>query len=302
MVATGGRWACLLLLTRIRNCNGVRRFPRVCCFCDKILAMQRIEHKDGIVTYTFDQLAGYPVVAHVTARHGGVSPEPWKSLNFSVARGDDPANVTENRKRLASVLGYDYVQRVYCQQTHGTGIAKVDANDLGTCQMECDGAVTDSPDVPISLIFGDCVPVLLYDPAKQVLAGVHAGWRGTVNGAAVAALWSMVAGYGTDPADVLACIGPSIGPDSYEVGEEVVELVQAKLTHADRLLIWKNGGDRPFLDLWEANASQLVEQGVLREKVEIAGIDTAQRTDDFFSHRAEKGKCGLFAMVSWLVS
>jgi len=263
--------------------------------------MHRIEHAGGIVTYTFEQLAGYSVVAHVTARHGGVSPEPWKSLNFSTARGDTQERVRENRRLLGEALGYDYQQRVYCQQPHGTGIAKVDANDLGICQMGSDGAVTDSPQVPISLIFGDCVPVLLYDPAKQVLAAVHAGWRGTVNGAAAAALWSMVAGYGTNPADVLACIGPSIGPESYEVGDEVVEMARAKLANADALLTWPRGeNERPHFDLWEANASQLVEQGVLREKVEVAGIDTARRTDDFFSHRAEKGKCGLFALVTWL--
>lgn len=263
--------------------------------------MNRIEHAGGIVTYTFEQLAVYPIVAHVTARHGGVSPAPFSSLNFSVARGDDPDNVIENRKRLAAVLGYDYVQRVYCQQVHGTGIAKVDARDLGKVQESCDGAVTDAAHVPLSLIFGDCVPVLLYDRRKQVLACVHAGWRGTVNGASTAALWSMIAGYGTNPADVLACIGPSIGPDSYEVGEEVVEMAHAKLPNADALLDYKNGkGSRPYFNLWEANATQLEAEGVQRANIEIAGIDTSQRTDDFFSHRAEKGLCGLFALVAWL--
>lgn len=248
-------------------------------------------------------MAGEPLVAHVTTRHGGVSPAPFASLNFSIARGDSPENVRANRKLLADVLGYDYERRVYCQQTHGTGVAKVDAADLGICQMGVDGAVTDSHEVPLSLIFGDCVPVLLWDRRKHVLACMHAGWRGTVNGAATAALWSMIAGYGTDPVDVLACIGPSIGPDSYEVGDEVVEMARAKLPNAEALLTWPQGEEaRPHFNLWEANATQLEAEGVPRGQIEIAGLDTAQRTDDFYSHRAEKGKCGLFAMVAWIVT
>jgi copper oxidase (laccase) domain-containing protein len=78
-------------------------------------------------------------------------------------------------------------------------------------------------------------------------------------------------------------------------------MAQARLVGASRFFTWPNGPDRnPHFDLWQANAQQLIEAGVPPEQVEIAGLDTAQRTDDFFSHRAERGKCGLFAMVGWL--
>ena len=263
--------------------------------------MQRVVHANGVITYTFDSLAGLPLRAHVSTRHGGVSPAPWNTLNFSVLRGDAPANVAQNRRLLGEALGFDPAQIVYCSQVHGTGVARVDTLDAGTRKDQSDGLVTDSPALPLSLAFGDCVPVLLYDPRHQSLAVMHAGWRGTVNGAAAAALWAMQAAFDANPADVLACIGPSIGPDSYEVGHEVVDMATAKLADAESLFAWPAGPHaRPHFNLWLANRRQLEEAGVPPAQIEVAGIDTAQHTDEFFSHRAEQGRCGLFTMTAWL--
>ena len=263
--------------------------------------MQRITHSNTVVTYTFDSLAGLPLRAHVSTRHGGVSPEPWRSLNFSVLRGDEPQRVRANRARLAEAVGVDAADFVTCRQMHGTGIAKVDWTDAGTMKDHCDGLVTDAPGLPLFLVFADCVPVLLFDPAHRALGVCHAGWRGTVNGAAAAALWTMQAAYDTDPAQVVACIGPSIGPASYAVGEDVIALAHAKLPDAEQLFSYPNGltGQAHF-DLWEANRRQLIAAGVPADAVEVAGIDTATHTDDFFSHRAEKGRCGLFGMLAWI--
>lgn len=263
--------------------------------------MQRIELENAVVTYTFETLAGRGVCAHVSTRHGGVSPEPWRSLNFSVLRGDDPERVRTNRRRLAEAVGQDAANFVACRQMHGTGVAKVDWSDAGTFQDNCDALVTDAPGLPLFLVFADCVPILLYDPQHQALGVCHAGWRGTVNGAAAATLWALQAAYDTDPAAVVACIGPSIGPQSYAVGEEVIALAQAKLPDAERLLVYPNGHEgQAHFDLWAANRSQLVAAGVPQGSIEVAGIDTATNTEDFFSHRAEKGRCGLFGMVAWL--
>jgi copper oxidase (laccase) domain-containing protein len=111
----------------------------------------------------------------------------------------------------------------------------------------------------------------------------------------------MQAAYGCDPTQMLAALGPSIGPESYEVGEEVYALAQAKLVDAGRYFHFPDGeGTRPHFDLWRANAAQLCEAGIPPDQIEISGIDTAQHTDDFFSHRAEQGRCGLFAMMAWL--
>lgn len=263
--------------------------------------MQRITHPNGVITYTFDILGSHPVRAHVSTRHGGVSPAPWDTLNFSVSRGDAPERVQENRQRLATALGFAADQMVRTHQVHGTGVAKVDWNDAGSWQEACDGLISDAVGLPLALVFADCVPILLYDPLHHALGVCHAGWRGTLNGAATATLWAMQAAYDTQPAAVLACIGPSIGPQSYEVGEEVLNLAQVKLRNADQLFTYPHGPEqKPYFNLWQANVDQLVEAGVLPTQIEISGIDTAQNTADFFSHRAERGQCGLFSLAAWL--
>ena len=263
--------------------------------------MQRIQHANGVATYTFDTIKEAPMSAHVSTRHGGVSPAPWQSLNFSVPRGDSRERVQENRRRLALAIGMDNRRVTYGQQVHGTGIAVVDENDAGQMQTGCDGLITGTVGLPLMLVFADCTPLLIYDRIRHVLGLCHAGWRGTVNGAAGATLWAMQAAFNTDPADVLACIGPSIGPESYEVGDEVLAMASAKLSNAEALFVYPNGeGTNPHFNLWAANRQQFIDAGVPEEQIEVAGIDTAQNTDDFFSHRAERGKCGLFGLAAWL--
>lgn len=273
--------------------------------------MQRITHPNNVITYTFDSLADQPIRGHVSTRHGGVSPAPWNTLNFSVSRGDTPENVQQNRQNFAQAVGVRSDQVVRCHQVHGTGVAKVDWSDAGTFIEQTDGLITDEVGLPLAWVFADCTPVLLYDKGNHAIGGCHAGWRGTVNGAATATLWAMQASYGTDPGRVMVCIGPSIGPQSYEVGEEVINMAHAKLHKADRFFSRPNlathnqevAGEpvgNPHFDLWQANAQQLIEAGVPADQIEISAIDTAQNTHDFFSHRAEKGRCGLFGMMAWL--
>jgi polyphenol oxidase len=263
--------------------------------------MQRVVHHNGVITYTFDSLLDQPVCAHVSTRHGGISPAPWNTLNFSILRGDDPARVQQNRERLAAALGLEAATIVHCRQIHSTGIAKVDWSDAGQWQEDMDGLITDAVGLPISLLFADCVPILIYDPVQHALGICHAGWRGTVNGMTSLTLWALQAAYDTDPATVIACLGPSIGPASYQVGEEVIALAQAKLPNADRLFSFgATPTQNPTFDLWQANADQLSAAGVPANQLEISGIDTAQNTHEFFSHRAEQGQCGLFSMTAWL--
>jgi hypothetical protein len=263
--------------------------------------MQRVQHANGVITYLFDRLGGLPVRAHVSTRHGGVSPAPWNTLNFSILRGDAPERVQQNRERLAAALHIDHTTVVRCRQIHSTGIAKVDWENAGEWQENMDALITDAVGLPLSLLFADCAPILLYDPRHHALGIAHAGWRGTLNGMASALLWAMQAAYDSNPPDLLACIGPSIGPLSYQVGEEVVKLAHARLPRAEQLFTYRAGeAENPYFDLWQANAQQLIAAGVPPQQIEVSGIDTAQQTADFFSHRAERGQCGLFTMTAWL--
>ncbi|MBX3011820.1 MAG: peptidoglycan editing factor PgeF [Caldilineaceae bacterium] len=263
--------------------------------------MQRITHANGVVTYCFTSLATLPVRGHVSTRHGGVSPEPWQSLNLSITRGDELGRVEENRERLTTALGVETTKLVRCRQVHGTGVAKVDWSDANQWKDQTDGLITDTVGLPLLLLFADCVPIMLYDPRQHVLGICHSGWRGTVNGMVTATLWAMQAAYNTEPADVRAGIGPSIGPASYEVGQEVLAMAHAKLPNAERFFTSPNGpAQNPYFDLWAANTALLVEAGVPATQIEVSQLDTAQNTHDFFSHRAEQGRCGLFSMVAWL--
>jgi polyphenol oxidase len=263
--------------------------------------MQRLSHPNGVITYTFDTLAGLPVQAHVSTRHGGISPAPWNTLNFSIWRGDSPERVQQNQHRLAAALGIDPAAIIRCRQSHSTRIAKVDAADAGQWQEDCDALITDAPGLPLMLVFADCTPLVFYDPQHHALGICHAGWRGTINGAAAITLWAMQAAYNTDPTEVRVGLGPSIGPASYQVGEEVLSLAQVRLPDAATFFTYPAGPDqKPHFDLWQANVRQLVEAGVPPAQIEVSGIDTAQNTQDFFSHRAEQGRCGLFGLVAWL--
>ncbi len=154
----------------------------------------------------------------------------------------------ENRRRLATALGVHAADFVHCRQVHGTGIAKVDWENAGAVMDGSDGLITDAVGLPLSLVFADCAPLLIYDPVHHALGVMHAGWRGTVNGAATALLWALQAAYDSDPAQVQVAIGPSIGPQSYEVGAEVVALATARLPDPDALFTYPNGaGPQPTL-------------------------------------------------------
>jgi YfiH family protein len=137
--------------------------------------------------------------------------------------------------------------------------------------------------------------VLIYDPVRRAAAVIHSGWRGTVQGATRAAVDALHQEYGSQPADMIAGIGPSIGPCCYEVGDEVVEAVRAAFSRPDELLPARAGKERRHFDLWAANRRWLAEAGV--RQIEIAGLCTACRVDEFYSYRAEQGKTGHFGAV-----
>lgn len=250
-------------------------------------------HQNGLRYYTFDNLAG--VTHAVFTRRGGVSPAPWDSLNVGGSVGDDLANVRENRIRSFTALGRDPASIHDVWLVHGTDAVHAEApRDLAFKPPQADIITTGNPRVTLFMRYADCVPILLHDPRKGVVALVHAGWLGTVRNAAKAALDSMRARYGTDPRDVRAAIGPSIGPDHYEVGADVAAQIRAAFGSQAEALLQPRGG-KFHLDLWAANRLQLEAEGV--EDIETAEICTACHLDDWYSHRAEKGRTGRFGAL-----
>lgn len=249
---------------------------------------------DGLVYYRFSDL---PVVHGVFTRHGGVSAPPWDSLNMGGTVGDDPEAVRRNHALMWRVLGIDGAQRYTVWQVHGVDTVVATEPLDGRSPIQADAIVTNRPGLPLAMRFADCVPILLYDPVRGAVGIVHAGWRGTVAGAGPNAVAAMRKAFGSRPADIWAGIGPSIGPERYQVGEEVVDAVRAAFGTVEGLVRRAADGSA-YLDLWAANRRALAEAGVTQ--VEVAGICTASRTDEFYSHRAERGRTGRFGAVIML--
>jgi len=257
---------------------------------------------------TWPALEASGVDAAVTARAGGVSPGPYASLNLSLSVGDDPANVLENRRRLAIGFGARLADFVFAGQVHGAGVRVVGEADAGSGAFSgedaipaTDALVTRTPGVVLAILTADCVPIVLHDPVAGVLACVHAGWRGTValvSAAAVAAMRDL----GSRPADVLAGIGPAIAASRYQVGPDVQQAVTQAFGPAP-FIQPDSVPDRWRLDLWAANRFVLTEAGIPAAQIHVTDIPTGptapQGLSYFFSDRAAR-PCGRLALIARL--
>lgn len=253
----------------------------------------------GVAFYQFEALAGQAGLRHaISTRLGGVSPEPFASLNLTTARGDAPERVAENHRRLCVAVGVDPAALVSPQQVHAARVVRVGREDRGRIVPACDGLVTDEPGVALLLRFADCVPLIVYDPVRRAVGLAHAGWRGTVVGVAAALVEAMRQEFGCQPDDMIAGIGPAIGPCCYQVGPEVIRAVVSAFGSPDGLLLPGPDGTRHF-DLWKANERLLREAGV--RQIEIAGLCTSCHVDEFYSHRAERGRTGHHGALACLV-
>ncbi len=248
---------------------------------------------------------GLDAEAIVTTRHGGISSGPYASLNLGLHVDDSDADVLENRRRVATAFGADLGDFVFCKQAHGREVRIVCAADRGKGALtltdaiqDTDALVTRDPGTVLVVMVADCVPIVLYDPVAQVLACVHAGWRGTVKRVAEAALESM-ASLGSRPDQVLAGLGPAIAPNQYQVGGEVKEAVERCFDGGADDVVRPDGTGRWLFDLWAANQRILLEAGVPDAQVHVAALPTGPDNGAFFSDRAVR-PCGRFAAIARL--
>ncbi len=255
--------------------------------------MQRIIC-DELVYYRF---AIWDSLQHgVFTRKGGVSAPPWASLNLGGNQGDDPDAVRQNHNRVYQALDLNSDRACTVWMVHSADV--IVANEPLPDRRwitHADGMITDRPDTPLIMRYADCTPLLFYDPVCRVIGISHAGWRGTIQGIGANTVRMMTQTYGCKPRDIQACIGPSIGPERYQVGSEVVQAVQDYFGTTDGLVRIDPADQTYYLNLWAANELDLRRAGI--EQIEVAGICTAERTDEFFSHRAEKGRTGRFGVV-----
>jgi hypothetical protein len=252
----------------------------------------------GISYFQFNQF-DQSIRHAIFTRRGGVSPEPWSSLNMGSTVGDDPDRVRENRRLALASLEIEASSVYDVWQVHSVEVVIANApRSPAMAHVQADAIITNQPQVVLMMRFADCVPILLHDPVRKAVGIVHAGWMGTVRGIVSAAIEAMRKQYQTDSADVIGAIGPSIGPDHYEVGSDVVNQVKHAFgRNASRIL--RDDGGVTSLNLWEANRLLLEQAGV--GCIEVAGLCTACHTEDWFSHRAEKGHTGRFGAIIGLM-
>ncbi len=258
-------------------------------------------HQSGALwTLHADALDALNFVKHCfTSRHGGVSRGHTASLNLSFSREERDV-VYENYRILSAAEGFTLQNFVLSDQVHETGIWKVTQTDAGkgitksSDIRNIDALMTDLPHIPLAVFVADCGSILLADPVHHAVAAVHSGWRGTCARIAQKTLVAMQEAYGTRPQDVIAAIGPCIGPCCYEVGAEVKEAFLSADFSAD---LFTPSGNAFMLDLWNANRSVLIDAGVPASQISVAEVCTKCHSDDYFSHRATLGKRGNLAAI-----
>lgn len=242
---------------------------------------------NGVPYLSYPIFESLGIVHHgFSTRFGGVSRGNCASMNISTTRGDDPAAIKENTRRIASAIGVEPENMVFTHQTHTVNVAVVKEKDEGRRFPETDGMVTDVPGICLVTFYADCVPLYFVDPVKKAIGLSHSGWRGTVRKMGKVTVEKMREAYGCRPEDIVAAIGPSICQDCYEVSGDVIEEFQKnfKMEILPELFYRKENG-KYQLNLWKANEEVLLEAGIKKEKIAVTNVCTHCNPNVLFSHR-----------------
>ena len=234
-----------------------------------------------------------------STRLGGVSPFPRNDLNLAGFDEDAAENIAENRRRFLTAFDRAY-RLATVWQVHGDDIKIVaNENDVEMSDTKFDAVISDLPDVLVGVKTADCVPILIGDPETSAFAAVHAGWRGSSKSIVKKAVAKMKDVYGSDPVDLVCAIGPAATCERYEIGEDVIDAFRSNFSTSGKYFTPTREG-HALIDLHLANKDQLIDAGVLRDRIFTAPFCTMDRTDLFFSYRVEKtlyGKTGRLLSV-----
>ncbi|NDV59169.1 peptidoglycan editing factor PgeF [Bacteroides sp. 519] len=236
----------------------------------------------------YELLNSYPNISHfVTTRLGGCSKGNYASFNCTHYTGDDLEDVYQNQQLLIDSLACRPSKLVIPRQTHNTEVriitSPVDYTDEAL--QGVDALITNQPGYCLCISTADCIPVLLYDYKENVVAAIHAGWRGTVEGIVAKTLQLMQQTYHSAGENIIACIGPGISVASFEVGNEVYEAFQKKGFDMNKVAQFNQHTKKYHIDLWEANRMQLKDFGIPDSQIECAEICTYHEHNLFFSAR-----------------
>ena len=237
-----------------------------------------------------------------STRWGGVSEGHLASLNLGIHRGDAPENVRKNYEILGQAVGFAPENLVFTKQVHSDIVVPVGRGDCGDglereVTQPRDGLITNEPGVAVIAFSADCTPVLLLDPVRRAVGAVHAGWRGTAAGIVLRAVEQMQKQYGTRPEDLLAAIGPCIGPCCFETHRDVPDAMLAAMgPEAQQAIV--PVGEKFHVDLKQINAMWLRRAGVTQ--IDICDDCTACQPERFWSHRRVGDARGSLAAIIML--
>jgi YfiH family protein len=252
--------------------------------------------KNGPIESLESQALGpYDFIDHAfCTRHTGASAGAFSSLNVSLHVGDEEKTVRYNRAMIAEDFGIDLQKMILVNQVHGNGVLILDNPADSAVKHESaafDALITNHPGFALCIKTADCVPIFLVDTAVRVICAVHAGWQGTALKIAAKVVDILFTRFHSKPENILAVIGPAIGPCCYEVDRRVYEAMdnngmqKTPFRSKPKLGKW-------MLDLSLANKLQLLNTGIPADQIFSAELCTACRKDMFFSHRGEGGKTG----------
>ena len=232
------------------------------------------------------------VTAFSTTRNGGVSKGDYASMNCTPYTGDDLEAVQRNQQLLCTALHIEKEQLIIPYQTHSVNALVIDkeflqqnAEKRNEQLQNIDALITQEKGVCLCVSTADCAPILLYDRKQQVIAAIHAGWRGSVNYIVRNTLEQMQRLYNTQGEDIFAAIGPCIGFDAFEVGDEVYDAFKQNDFPMEYISGWKPETHKWHIDLQMANSVQLIDFGVPTEQIDICDICTFTHYEKFFSAR-----------------
>jgi YfiH family protein len=228
------------------------------------------------------------IISAISTRNGGVSKGYFSSLNTGRSTTDDKNDVEENRRLFFSDLGIDESDAALSYQVHGCEILKVE----NACRENgFDALITNKKNLTLIVSIADCTPILIHDPIKNVIAAIHAGWRGTVAEIVFKTIERMKNEYQSNAKDCKMFVGPCIGFDRFEVGNEVADHFSGNLKR------FVSSNNKYFVDLKGANKMQGIKAGIPENNIEVSELCTFCEENLFFSHRRDKGYTGRMIAV-----
>ncbi|MDR2649665.1 MAG: peptidoglycan editing factor PgeF [Clostridiales bacterium] len=268
--------------------------------------MELITHNNMPIA-VFPRFLETGLVSHgISTRAGGVSSGAWESLNLGFHRGDDRSNVMENFRRFTDALGVPLQNTVFSAQTHGTYLRRVYDSDKGkgigpSDISQTDGLYTNEPGVALVTFCADCAPLLFFDPVKKVIAASHSGWRGTAAQIGRITVETLNNEFGCNPKDILAGVGPSIGPCCFETDAPVAGEFLKNPAWVPYVK-GPYGADKYKVDLWRVNKQILEDAGLDPRHIDCEPVCTRCNENLFYSHRRDGGKRGSLAAIICLTA